>query len=136
MPLRFDLGPFEKLFIGKSVITNNGNRSMFVVEGDAPILRARDVLSAEEAVNAVKKLYRCIQQMYLEEDIDKYRKPYVAFLAASISEGLASASALEEVNRLVARRDLYKALQALKITVKSATVDAKPYGSVKRFAAR
>jgi len=54
MPLRFDLGPFEKLFIGKSVLTNNANRTMFVVEGETPILRARDVLTPEKAINAVE----------------------------------------------------------------------------------
>ena len=73
MPLRFDLGPFEKLFIGKSVLTNNGDRSMFIVEGDTPILRARDVLTPEQAVSPSEKLYRCVQQMYLEEDNIKYK---------------------------------------------------------------
>ena len=57
MPLRFDLGPFEKLFIGKSVLTNNSDRTMFIVEGDTPILRARDVLTPERAINAAEKLH-------------------------------------------------------------------------------
>ena len=50
MPLRFDLGPFEKLYIGKSVLTNNGDRSMFIVEGETPILRAKDILIAARAI--------------------------------------------------------------------------------------
>ena len=58
MPLRFDLGPFEKLFIGRSVLTNNGDRTMFIVEGDTPILRARDVLMAEQAFTALDKSWR------------------------------------------------------------------------------
>jgi flagellar protein FlbT len=71
MPLRFDLGPNERVFIGKSVLTNGANRTKFVIEGNTPILRSRDVLSPEQAVNAIEKLYRCVQQMYLEGDIAK-----------------------------------------------------------------
>ena len=68
MPLRFDLGPFEKLFVGKTILTNGGERTMFVVEGEGPILRAKDVLSAQLAATHLEKLYCCVQQMYLEED--------------------------------------------------------------------
>ena len=44
MPLRFDLGPFEKLRIGRSVISNSDGRAFFAVEGDMPILRDKDFL--------------------------------------------------------------------------------------------
>src|SRR5438477_12517761 len=86
MPLRFDLGPFEKLFIGRSVLINNGTRTMFVVEGETPILRARDVLMPDRSVNVAERLYCCVQQMYLEENAQKYQRSYLALLAQAISE--------------------------------------------------
>jgi flagellar protein FlbT len=114
MPLRFDLGPFEKIFIGKSVLTNNGNRTMFIVEGNTPILRARDVLTPEQAVNAVEKLYRCVQQMYLEEDTAKYQGTYLALAAQTISECPTCYAELQTADRLIQSGQHYKALKCLK----------------------
>jgi flagellar protein FlbT len=114
MPLRFDLGPFEKLFIGKSVLTNNGDRTMFIVEGDTPILRARDVLTPEQAVNSLEKLYRCVQQMYLEEDIAKYQDSYLALAAQTISECPTRFAELETADHLITTGQHYKALKELK----------------------
>src|SRR5271168_2750477 len=114
MPLRFDLGPFEKLFIGKSVLTNNGDRTMFIVEGETPILRARDVLTPERAVNAVEKLYRCVQQMYLEEDTQKYQGSYLAPAAQTISEFPACYAEIEAADQLIKCAQHYKAFKSLK----------------------
>jgi len=118
MPLRFDLGPFEKLFIGKSVLTNNSDRTMFIVEGDTPILRARDVLTPERAISAAEKLYRCIQQMYLEEDTEKYQGTYLALTAQTISECPACYDGLSIADQLIKSGQHYKALKSLKTLVR------------------
>jgi flagellar protein FlbT len=136
MPLRFDLGPFEKLFIGKSVLTNNGDRTMFIVEGVTPILRARDVLTPEQAVNAVEKLYRCVQQMYLEEDAEKYQGSYLALAARTISEFPACLPELRIADQLVKIGQHYKALQTLrKLIGQEAFSLGKAEGSLPRIAA-
>jgi flagellar protein FlbT len=114
MPLRFDLGPFEKLFIGKSVLTNTSHRTMFMVEGDAPILRARDVLTPEQAVSPLEKLYRCVQQIYLEDDIAKYQGSYLALAAQTISECPACYAELQITDGLIKSGQHYKALKELK----------------------
>ena len=118
MPLRFDLGPFEKLFIGKSVLTNNGDRTMFVVEGDTPILRARDVLTPERAISAAEKLYRCVQQMYLEEDSHTYQGTYLALTAQTISECPACHAELRIADQLIKSGQHYRALKSLKKLVR------------------
>jgi flagellar protein FlbT len=114
MPLRFDLGPFEKLYIGKSVLTNNSDRTMFIVEGEAPILRARDVLTAERAIDAVAKLYLCVQQMYLHEDDRKYQNSYAALLTQAISERPASSVQLTNADKLIKGQQHYDALKLLR----------------------
>ena len=118
MPLRFDLGPFEKLFIGKSVLTNNSDRTMFIVEGDTPILRARDVLTPERAINAAEKLYRCVQQMYLEEDTQTYQGTYLALTAQTISECPACYAELRIADQMIKSGQHYKALKSLKKLVR------------------
>jgi flagellar biosynthesis regulator FlbT len=47
MPLRFDLGPFEQLHIGKTVLSNSHERAYLAFEGDVPIMRGKDVLQPE-----------------------------------------------------------------------------------------
>jgi flagellar biosynthesis repressor protein FlbT len=114
MPLRFDLGPNEKVFIGKSVLTNGANRTKFVIEGDTPILRSRDVLSPGQAVNAFEKLYCCVQQMYLEEDIAKYEGSYLALAAQTISEFPDYCADLQAAHGLIESGQHYQALKELK----------------------
>ena len=114
MPLRLDLGPFEKLFIGKSVLTNSGGRTMFVVEGESPILRARDVLTPEQALNAVEKLYRCVQQMYLEEDFRKYQGSYLVLTAQTVEDNPAFYAEIRIADEAIKSGQLYEALKGLK----------------------
>ena len=139
MPLRFDLGPFEKLFIGKSVLTNNGDRTMFIVEGDTPILRARDVLTPERAIDAVEKLYRCVQQMYLEEDTQKYQGLYLALAAQAISECPTSYAELKSSDQLIVSGQHYKALKRLKKLIRQEAFPlskTETAGQLPRIAAR
>ena len=114
MPLHLDLGPFEQIFIGKSVLTNGGERTLLTLEGETPILRARDVLASVRVVNSVEKLYRCIQQMYLEEDTQKYQGSYLALAAQTISEFPARYAEIEAADQLIKGGNLYKALKILK----------------------
>ena len=44
MTLRFDLGPFEELHLGKCIIKNSHQKALFVLEGDIPIVRGKDFL--------------------------------------------------------------------------------------------
>ena len=114
MPLRFDLGPFKKLFIGKSVLTNHGDRTTFVMEGEAPILRAKDVLSPQLAMTSLEKLYCCVQQMYLEEDVEKYRRSYLALVVEALSENSNLHVDLQAADQLVKSGQYYRALKSLK----------------------
>ena len=65
MPLRVELKPFERIVIGQSVITNSETRATFLIDGEVPILREKDILTAETANTPVKRIYLCVQQMYL-----------------------------------------------------------------------
>jgi flagellar protein FlbT len=71
MALKVELKPFERIIIGESVITNSETRAHFLIDGEAPILREKDILTAETANSPVKRVYLCVQQMYLEKDLPK-----------------------------------------------------------------
>ena len=80
MPLRVELKPFERIVIGETVLVNSGTRTSFLIDGDAPILRERDTITAETANTPAKRLYLCVQTMYLKNDIPRYRTAYQGFL--------------------------------------------------------
>ena len=73
MPLRVELKPFERIVVGESVIINSGTRTSFLIDGETPILRERDTVTAETANTPAKRLYFCIQMMYLKNDVARYR---------------------------------------------------------------
>jgi flagellar protein FlbT len=114
MALRFDLGPSEKLFIGKTVLTNSHARTRFVLEGITPVLRERDFIPPAVANGSLERLYCCIQQMYLEEAFAKYKDSYFELLAQAVEDNPSAYSDLKVVEGLAQNGDLYRALKALK----------------------
>jgi flagellar biosynthesis repressor protein FlbT len=114
MPLRFDLGPFEELHIGRCMITNSHDRSMFAVEGDMPILRGKEYLPETAARSPLEKLYHCIQQMYLEEAYDKYQGRYLQLAAECLRNDPTLSAELEAGDQLIRAGDFYRVLKSLK----------------------
>jgi len=114
MALRFDLGPFDELHIGKCVLKNSHERALFVVEGNTPILRAKDVLEPTLAVSSLEKLYCCVQRMYLEEAHEELQGSYLALAAGSLKEDPTLYAELHAADQLIADRQYYKALKGLK----------------------
>ena len=65
MALIIDLKPSEKIIIGSALITNDKNRTRLHIEGDAPILREKDIMPEKDANTPCKRVYLTIQLMYL-----------------------------------------------------------------------
>src|SRR4051812_17684338 len=118
MPLRVELKPFERIIIGKSVITNSDTRTAFLIDGDAPILREKDILTAETANTPVKRIYLCVQMMYLENDLQNYQELYLGFIKELIQAVPSFKPKIEEVSNLILSGNLYKALRELRPLIK------------------
>src|SRR6185369_16507427 len=80
MALKVELKPFERIIIGESVITNSETRAHFLFDGEAPILREKDIMTVETANSPVKRVYLCVQEMYVEKDLAKYLELYMGFV--------------------------------------------------------
>ena len=118
MPLRVELKPFERIVIGETVIINSGTRTSFLIDGEAPILREKDTVTAETANTPVKRLYFCVQMMYLKNDIPRYRTAYLGFIK-ELREALpGSRDVIDAVNGHVSSGALYKALKELRKLMK------------------
>ena len=118
MALRIELKPFERIIIGECLITNSDSRSAFLVEGKVPILREKDILTPKTANSPVKRLYLCVQQMYLEEDIPRYQELYMGF-ARDLLEALPSFRGdIEAASNQILSGSPYNALKTIRKMIK------------------
>ncbi|MBB5047542.1 flagellar protein FlbT [Rhodopseudomonas rhenobacensis] len=118
MPLRVELKPFERIIIGQSVITNSDSRTAFLIDGDAPILREKDILTSETANTPAKRIYLCVQMMYLENDIPAYQDLYLGFIKELIEAVPSFREQIEAASNLILSGNLYKALRELRSLIK------------------
>jgi flagellar protein FlbT len=114
MPLRVELKPFERIVIGESVIVNSGNRTSFLIDGEVPILRDKDTVTAETANTPARRLYHCVQVMYLKNDVARYRTPYLASVDELRQAVPGSDDVIDAINRHVSDGALYKALKEIR----------------------
>lgn len=118
MPLRVELKPFERLVIGESVIINSDTRTSFIIDGETPILRERDTVTAETANTPARRLYFCIQLMYLKSDVARYRESYLGFVKELREADPASRDLIDAANNHVSDGSLYKALKEIRKLIK------------------
>ena len=114
MPLRVELKPFERIVIGESVIINSASRTCFLVDGEAPILREKDTITAETADTTAKRLYLCVQTMYLKNDPEPYRATYLGLLEELAQELPDDRDLIAAIVQQVSSGLLYKALKDIR----------------------
>jgi len=113
MALKVELKPFERIIIGQSVVTNSDMRTRLLIEGAAPILREKDILTAETANTPVKRLYLCVQLMYLEDDIPKYQDLYMGFVKDLLEAVPSFRKSIETASKLILSGSLYNSLKEI-----------------------
>jgi flagellar protein FlbT len=111
MALRIELKPGERIIIGECVITNNGQRASFLIEGRAPILREKDVMTVERADSPAKRIYLAIQLMYTSHDPRAHHDVYFALVRDLVEAAPSTWSYIETINNRILTGDMYKALK-------------------------
>lgn len=114
MALKIELKPFERIIIGQSLITNADTRIRFLIEGSGPILREKDILTAETATTPMKRIYLCVQMMYLEDDIAKYQAIYFDLVKDVIGAAPSFKKPIEAASNHILSGSFYKALKDIK----------------------
>ena len=78
MGLKIELKPGERVILGDCVITNSDQRTRLLVEGTAPILREKDIMTATRADTPAKRIYLAVQLMYTSKNAATYHELYQA----------------------------------------------------------
>jgi flagellar protein FlbT len=111
MGLKVELKPGERIIIGDSVITNDDQRTRLVIEGDAPILREKDILTAGDADTPCKKIYLAVQLMYLSRDPKEHHKLYFDLVKDVLKAAPSTLPYLDRINNHILTNSFYKALK-------------------------
>ena len=112
MPLKISLKPGERIIVGGGVIRNDAAPARLVIENRVPVLRAKDILTADEARTPARKLYFLIQLMYVDEE--NLTAHYTAYwpLAHEVARKVEGAEpVVEQVNGHLFNREYYRALK-------------------------
>ena len=114
MALKVELRPGEKLLVGQCIITNSDQRSRLFIDGKAPILREKDILTPDTADSPAKRVYLAVQLMYIEEDIDTLREEYFGLINDFVTVAPSTVSIADRINNEILTGNLYKALKTAK----------------------
>jgi flagellar biosynthesis repressor protein FlbT len=114
MALKVELKPGEKIIIGTVAIRNGDQRARFFIEGQAAILREKDILTAERCDTPAKHLYFAVQLMYVEGTIEKHHDLYFQFAQDFVRAAPSATGLIAEINNRILSGDFYKALKTAK----------------------
>ena len=111
MALKIELKPFERIIIGESLITNSDQRTRFLIEGNAPILREKDILTSASADSPAKRIYLAVQLMYTSRDPRTHHETYFALVREMVQAAPSTWAFVEIINNQILTGNLYKALK-------------------------
>jgi flagellar biosynthesis repressor protein FlbT len=111
MALIIDLKPQERIIIGNALITNDANRARLHIEGEAAILREKDIMREEEANTPCKRIYFTIQMMYLAADPGKLHEMYFGQIHDIQNAAPSCSTFFMKINDFILNNQYYKALK-------------------------
>jgi flagellar biosynthesis repressor protein FlbT len=114
MALKVELKPGERILIGESVITNGSQRARFLIEGSSPILREKDIITAEQANTPAKRIYLAILLMYTARNPAAHHDTYFQLVRDFLQAAPSAARQIETINNLILTGGMYKALKSAK----------------------
>lgn len=111
MALKVELKPGERFILGDSIITNDDQRTRLFIEGEAPILREKDILRLDDADTPCKKIYLMLQMMYLAAEPTQHHDLYFQLVKDVLDAAPSTGPMIENINNKILTGELYKALK-------------------------
>ncbi|MBN9671412.1 flagellar biosynthesis repressor FlbT [Roseibium aggregatum] len=111
MALKVELKPGERIIIGDSVITNDNQRTRLFIEGQAPILREKDILTPATADTPAKRIYLAVQLMYLSNDMEKIQENYFTLVNDIVKAAPSTIPYVTRISNAILAGAFYKALK-------------------------
>ena len=87
------------------------------IDGNAPILREKDILTPATADTAAKRIYLAVQLMYITGDLSNHNEAYFPLVRDFIEAAPSAVPMISEINGLILSGDFYKALKVARTLV-------------------
>lgn len=117
MALKVELKPNEKIVVGSVVIRNGDTRARLVIEGDAAILRERDIIGASEAESPAKRIYFVLQLMYLDKDVVAHKNAFIELIDAFMQAVPSAWPIISKITDHVISGDIYRAIKTTRTLI-------------------
>jgi flagellar protein FlbT len=114
MALKVELKPGERILIGESVVTNSDQRTRLLIEGSAPILRQKDIMTPEQADTPARRIYLAVQLMYTSRDAQRHHELYFSLVRDIVQAAPSTWPLIEAINNHILTGEMYKALKEIK----------------------
>ena len=114
MALKVELKPGERILIGEAVVTNSDQRTRLLIEGAAPILREKDIMTPQRADTPAKRIYLAVQLMYTSRDAQPHHELYFSLVRDIVQAAPSTWPLIEAINNHILTGEMYKALKDIK----------------------
>jgi len=114
MSLKVELKPGERVIIGDCVVTNADQRTRLLIDGQAPILREKDIMTPRLADSPAKRIYLAVQLMYTSRNPVTHHQVYFELVRDILRAAPSTWPYIETINNHILTGETYKALKSAK----------------------
>ena len=117
MGLKVELKPGERLILGECLVTNGSQRARLLIEGQAPILREKDIMLPAKADSPAKRIYLAVQLMYTSRDPRVHHDAYFTLMRDLVQAAPSAWPHVVEISNHILAGEMYKALKSAKTLI-------------------
>ena len=117
MGLKVELKPGERFILGDCIVTNGDQRTRLLIEGQSPILREKDIMTAEQADSPAKRIYFIVQLMYTSRDPIAHHETYFTLMRELVQAVPSTWPHIEAISNHIMAGEMYKALKSAKALI-------------------
>lgn len=117
MGLKVELKPGERFILGECLVTNGDQRTRLLIEGQAAILREKDIMTPDHADTPAKRIYLVVQLMYTSRDPAAHHQTYFSLMRDLVQAAPSAWPHIVEVSNHILAGEMYKALKSAKALI-------------------
>jgi len=117
MGLKVELKPGERFILGECIVTNGDQRTRLLIEGQAPILREKDIMTPDQANTPAKRIYLVVQLMYTARDPSAHHETYFTLMRELVQAVPSTWPHIETISNHILAGEMYKALKSAKVLI-------------------
>jgi len=117
MGLKVELKGGERFILGDCLVTNGKQRTRLMIEGDAPILREKDIMTTAQADTPAKRVYLAVQLMYTARDPRLHHETYFILMRDLVQAAPSEWAHIVAVSNHILAGEMYKALKSAKALI-------------------